>query len=364
MLINIKIGDLMQGKEPRQFTIQDYDRVIKLKESGLSQNKISEEAGVSSTTAWHWINTSRKPRYLYARKQQRSMLEGSKHLSNELAYIYGVLIGDGCLEAGKLSNRIYLGVCDKDFAYEFAKVLKKWSGFNPTINKRKANAQPRQTKYGNWIKARQDQYVVRLGSKQIVEFLLTKVDSKTYTWKVPKDILKSKNEVIIASFLKGIFDSEGSAIYDTKYNKRRVELTMYGKEVKKLQELLDKIKIKSTVIQRKRKNERGIFILRILDKKSLTRFNKIIGFTIRRKDILLKKGLNSYKREPYDGEKTKKDILLSLRNKPKTVKEISLETNKHKNTIHYHLKKFKENKAKIIGRKVENGVISNLWVLK
>lgn len=285
----------MQGKEPRQFTIQDYDRVIELRESGLSQNKISEEIGVSSTTVWHWINSDRKPRFLYAKRQQREMIEESKLLSNELAYIYGVLIGDGCLEAGKLNNRIYLGVCDKDFAYEFARVLKNWSGFEPTINKRKVNPQPHKTIYGNLIISKKDQYIVRLGSKQIVEFLLDKIDNKTYTWKVPKDILKSKNEIIIASFLKGIFDSEGSIIYDRKNNKKRIELSMYGKEVKILKVLLDKLNIKSTVIQPKRERKRGTFILRILDKNSLINFNELIGFTIKRKDFLLKEVLNSYK---------------------------------------------------------------------
>ncbi len=354
----------MQGKEPRQFTIQDYNNVIKLKESRLSQNKISKETGISSGTVGYWTNTSRKPRFLYAKKQQREMIEESKFLSNELAYIYGVLIGDGHLEACKLNNRIYLGVCDKDFAYEFAKVLKKWSGFSPTINKRKVNTQPHKTKYGNWIKSKKDQYIVRLGSKQIVNFLLTKIDSRTYTWKVPKDILENKNEIIIASFLKGIFDSEGSVIYNAKNNKRRVELTMYGKEVKKLQELLDKINIKSTVIQPKREKERGTFVLRILDKKSLIIFNKMIGFTIKRKDILLRKSLKSYRREPYDVEKTKNEILSSLKDKPKTIREIFLNINKHKNTVVYHLKKFEGEKVKIAGRKVENGITSNLWSLR
>mgnify|MGYP001607263390 FL=1 len=59
----------------------------------------------------------------------------ARKLSSELAYIYGVLIGDGHLEQSKLVNRVNLNVSDKDFAMAFAKTLKNWCGFASTINK-------------------------------------------------------------------------------------------------------------------------------------------------------------------------------------------------------------------------------------
>lgn len=144
-----------------------------------------------------------------------------------------------------------------------------------------------------------------------------------------------------------------------------MELTIYGEEIKVLQKLLFKIGIRSTIIQKKGKhNDGGTFTLRILDRNSLTNFNKLINFTIKRKRIILEKILKSYKREAYDGEKTKRELLTSLKERPKTVKEIALDIDKNFNTTRKHLKNLNGKQVKIIGKEIILKARSPIWALK
>jgi len=296
MSLNIrKIRQGHQGKENRRYSLEDYDKVKSLRKKGLSFNKIAKEVNISSATIQLWIKTSRKPRYLYANQQQRQLNSKSKELTSHLAYIYGVLIGDGYLEKSKLTNRITLIVTDKDFAQKFYNTLKKWSGFEPTWNEG-YHLNNHRTKYGNLINALSYFYIVRLGSKQAVHFISKNLKCKTYTWEIPLEITNTQDNKIIFAFLKGIFDSEGCAVYSKKYNKKRIDLRMYGQQVKTLQELLKKVDIDSTVTQGKKDKQQGTYVLRILRKESIKLFIRKIGFTINRKEKILAEILDSYKR--------------------------------------------------------------------
>lgn len=348
----------MQGKEPRPYTLEDYNQVTQLRKEGLTFQKIAEIIGVSHATAILWVNTHRKPRCIYAKSMQRKLPESAKKLSPELAYIYGVLIGDGSLELSH-SYRVNLNVNDKDFAYAFAEALKKWSNLKPTINKRKVFGN-HQTKYGDWIRTDNIQHVVRLGSKQAVEFLLSNVECRTYDWQVPKSVLDSKNEIIKGNFLKGFYDSEGSVIYDKKYNNKRIDLMIFKTTgIKDIQMILSELGIKSIL-----KNEKhGMCLLRIIGKNNLRLFLDKINFTIFRKRNTLEKALNSYIRDAYDGEKVRKDILNSIKNHPKTIREISSLVGKHFNTVNYHLKNLKRmRKIKAVERITRDKIhYSRLW---
>ena len=343
------------------YTMEDYNKVLELKKKGLSQNKISEITGVNPTSIWYWANTNVKPYYVSMKNRQRKLPEKSKKLSKELAYIYGVLIGDGHID--KKGGRIGINVSDKDFALNFSNVLKKWTGLNPTMNVRKVNGYKHKSKYDNWIETKKDQYVVRLGSVQIVEFLANKIDTRTYSWNVPNRILKSNRKEIIVSFLKGIFDSEGCMVYDKKWNKKRIDLRMYGRSVLTLKSLLGRIGINSCIKQYGRDKSTGMFLLRIISRKDLNLYNKYIGFIIKRKRIKLEEALSSFTRDAFDGDKTKKEIFSSLKNNPKTINEISKDTKKHRSTIRYHLKRLEGKKVKIIGKKIEVCTPNHVWSL-
>jgi intein-encoded DNA endonuclease-like protein len=290
----------MKGKERRKYTLNDYEKVLALRAQNLSYNKISNIVDVSSTTVQNWISTSRKPRALYAKRQEKPVLNSARKLSIELAYIYGVLIGDGNIERRERTWRINLNVKDIDFAQEFARNLHLWSGLKPTIRSR-TQVHNHQTKYGDWIKGRSEYTVVRLNSKQAVTFLLSRIKCKTYDWEIPKDILKCKNKQIIYSFIKGIFDSEGYPIYSGR--NRRVELEMLGElGVPQLQRLLETVGIESTITQGKKQKLKGTYVLRILRQRSIQEFRDNINFSIERKRSKLNRMLNSYKRKTYKPE--------------------------------------------------------------
>ena len=288
---NLIIRVKHQGKENRPYTLNDYNKVLSLRKGGISYGKIAQKVNISNATAQLWVKTSRKPRFLYAQIKQRKLK--SKRLSPELAYIYGVLIGDGHLEKSKLSNRITLKVTDKEFAKKFYNVLKRWSGFKPTWSEA-SRISNHITMYGDLIKCNSYYYTVRFGSKQAVDFISNNLKCRTKDWDIPKSIKNTKNRKIIFSFFQGIFDSEGCAVYTPRYNKKRIDINMYGKQVRNLQKLLQKIGIESTVTQGQIQKQRGMYVLRILRKESIKLFAKNVGFTIKRKKKILCKILASY----------------------------------------------------------------------
>lgn len=345
----------MQGKESRPYSLEDYEKVISLKKGGLSQRKVSEITGASSATVWHWINTLRKPRFLYAKKQQRIILDSAKELSIDLAYILGVLIGDGYLEATERNKRIGLFVKDRDFAFKFCDALKNWSGLEPIVSTRRVSGNHK-TKYGNWIKYNSLMYDVRLNSVQAIHFLKPLIKCGTYDWEVPSFILSCRDEKIICAFIKGIFDSEGSVEYSGRT--RRVEATILNpnNNLQHVQDLLERVGIQST-LRLKSKIGSKVYAIYIAKRASIELFYKKISFTIKRKRVILEKILRSYVREPYDGEETRRKILVCLKKKPKTINDLAEAVGKHYNTITYHLKL-------ISNVEKETSTKSRLWSVK
>jgi intein-encoded DNA endonuclease-like protein len=107
--------------------------------------------------------------------------------SEKLAYIIGVVLGDGTIS--RKDNRIRLGVTDKAFAISFYNTLKD-IGLNPTIwkdNKQKIN----------WS----DVWRVSVYNKNLHEFL------KNLTIEKIKEIIDRQENAI--AFLKGFYESEG-----------------------------------------------------------------------------------------------------------------------------------------------------------
>ena len=66
--------------------------------------------------------------------------KNAKELSQDLAYILGVINGDGhygkVITPKRVSAEIGLNVRDLDFAEEFKNKLKKWSGIEPKFHER------------------------------------------------------------------------------------------------------------------------------------------------------------------------------------------------------------------------------------
>jgi len=355
----------MKGKEYRKYTMVDYKNVLLLRRRGYSFNEIAKKIGISPTTAQFWIKTARKPRFIYGKRIEKKLDIQSKKLSPELAYIYGVLVGDGSISKEKGTYRIILNVTDKDFADKFSKILKKWSKMKPSIKERDIFYNHR-TKYGNLIKGHSHLYVVRLDSKQVGEFILNRLKCKTFEWEVPQDVLESKNKKIICNFLKGFFDSEGYVVFSG--NSRRIEAEVSClKGLSGIQKLLKRIDTESKILQGEKQKIQHSYILRVIKRRDLEKFAKQINFSILRKKSRFEKLLKSYKRGfyVYSKPEVEKIIKTSLENGSKTAKEISKDVDRALRTTYYHLQRLnKENKIDVIRRWKRNEYKSNIWFIK
>ncbi|WP_461862836.1 LAGLIDADG family homing endonuclease [Thermococcus sp.] len=158
---------------------------------------------------------------------------------------------------------------DREFAEAFAGALKR-IGLNP-----RRGFEKDKTRSGRWY--------VEVSSKSLFTFL-----------KGPKEKLFEVANAYPREFLRGFFDSEGSAIVSRR--KARVEACNYDFDVLKLcQELLAGLGIHSKIYKTKRKGQpvviRGkqyrynsdLFTLTIYRRESVYRYTRNIGFTIPRK---------------------------------------------------------------------------------
>lgn len=210
--------------------------------------------------------------------------KSSHKMTKYKAYVIAVLCGDGNLYFNPKSQlyQIVLQAVDKDFVTLFQKYLENIYHLKVSLHKRKS-------KNKNWNL----QYKVRLCSKMACLDLLTTTKSFfTKTWRISDQILASST-IIKSYFLKGLYDSEGDV--DIRY--KRIGLTSINKiGLQQVQILLSQFKIRSTIIKRNAGgNRKSRYVLRIQDRKSVTNFSNKISFGMHRKEIDLKKLINSYK---------------------------------------------------------------------
>jgi intein-encoded DNA endonuclease-like protein len=206
----------------------------------------------------------------------------SFELSPEKSYILGVMCGDGYLSCTKnQSYQIALQAVDRDFVFEFSKCLKKVYGIRPAIAKIAARRI-------NWNEKLQS----RVCCKEIFIDILKYGNLKTKSWRVPKIIFESSDE-IKSKFLKGFFDSEGSVeIID----KRLTAVSINENGLNEIAILLKSVGIRSRI----RKNSTIVgnrslcFSLRITGRQNILAYSEKIGFSIKRKQIKLDKLIKGY----------------------------------------------------------------------
>jgi hypothetical protein len=195
-----------------------------------------------------------------AELRTKKLPQNSYALSKELAYIIGVLRGDGHVSIN--NRRVILSATDKDFVLNFKYNLEKWSGFN-------ARFYTRNIKTDDKVTRRKLQYVSYIDSVEASKFL----DKFGLNL-----IQKSPNEIKI-NFIKGFFDSEGLVSKSILiYNSNKNILIFASNLIKSLN--IDN-SVKSYKINNNLTNKiMDYHILRILDKKS---FSRLIGSSIKRK---------------------------------------------------------------------------------
>jgi intein-encoded DNA endonuclease-like protein len=197
-------------------------------------------------------------------------------ITKDLGYILGVIYGDGYLS----ENSIGLNVKDKDFALTFKTSLEKFFRKNAKLH----------SYNGLWC--------VLLHSRSAVKFLK----------KFDYHIIVNCSQDIKCAFLKGFYDSEGSAYYHEKtgVRNRKIELCNTNLELLTFcKNLLQVCGIKTLKIGERIRKEREIkgrklkptifFRFHLAENiENLKLFKNLIGFSIMRKQKNLEKMIDSY----------------------------------------------------------------------
>ena len=268
----------MRGEyRPRELRIKLYDRVMALRQLGLSNNKIrhiiKQEYGIelSKCQISGWVRGLHSP-YNKGRIPSLELLEPSE----DLAYVIGAVCGDGY---AKLERRrkgytlaiIHLGAKDKEFVEEFAIRIG-----------RVLNRPPPKPKI---LRSTGRYYYTQVRSKTLYKLLKKPVDLE----RLRKYI--EHCDKCSAAFLRGFFDAEGSI---TKTGSIYLINSDY-RLLKYVQSLLGRFKIATTgpnlLHQRGsithikgKQNVRRRDVYHVYVKRSCNMgFYKYIGFTIRRK---------------------------------------------------------------------------------
>ncbi len=268
----------------RTYTKDMYDRVMELRKQNFGAKKISRILNIPKGTIDGWLYKECKPisiseKYRKAQEKNKKYLTGggwnrktfpesAKKLSADLAYICGVILGDGYIH--KTTGSIELMVKDEDFANNFALFLKKWSTLTPYIYKRKY-------------------FVVCLNSIETTKFLLENLNG------LIDQIIGTMDEKIICSFLRGLFDSEGSIYYDKKRGNVHLYMGITNRKIaENVKYLLSKIGIESKFyIRKQREGWKTFYKLEIQKRKMQQLFLEKIGFSIQRKQKILEEICNT-----------------------------------------------------------------------
>jgi hypothetical protein len=184
----------------------------------------------------------------------------SKQMSPEVAYLFGVIVGDGYL--GK--NYIHVTTSNFQFAQIIQQKFLKWSGLNSSI------------KY------------YRTGSGGFLWYVfLNSIEAVTLFKSLKLSSLKTRKQR--ANFVKGFADAEGSVvIYDNWRNteqrfRKNYMVAIYNtnkKLMREIQNILDSLGIKSFLYKRFPKNsysKKPNYEL-IISHKSIKKFSEIVNF--------------------------------------------------------------------------------------
>ncbi len=268
----IYLGKVPFGNEKTQFkplpkpTKEElYKPYIEEKQSA---QKISKKYKVSTIVVINWIKNYNIPirthkesmntftvKEILRNKKLKQPKKSFIKLSPAKAYILGVLCGDGHIN--KKSVRFEIRK-DKEFIEKFSSCFKEVYGI----------------KYKHYYYAKRDTYILYVSSQIICRDLLNYGDFGTFVWKVPKGVLNSKSDKIISNFLKGFYDSEGSA---SRYCVSVSSSNKVG--IKDISLLLFKFGIKNKIILTKKNH----YVINITGRERLKTFRDGIGFTIKRK---------------------------------------------------------------------------------
>jgi intein-encoded DNA endonuclease-like protein len=258
-----RIGLFEEVARLRETRSYPYSRIIEEVEKSAGET-------LSKSTISEWVRRRHNP------LGRTRRFDGKP--SPELAYIIGVVAGDGSLNVRKNTYRVRLQAIDLDFVKEFERCLRCVLKTPP---------------HNIWRGARRREYHVDVASFQLHQFLRTKAaDLKEYV---------EHDEECVSAFLRGFFDSEGcvSAQGTLIVSNTDVDLLSY------VQRLLGESTISSTGPHRSVPKgteivRRGRHYFRNYDcyylyvrRKSLRAYLERVGFTIGRKQRRLTRAVGN-----------------------------------------------------------------------
>ncbi len=231
------------------------------------------------------------------------------HLDEDLAYLMGLLVGDGILT---YTNSFLLSTADAFIADEFRRIVKRLFGYEVG---RKANGK--------------DYFVT---SKQIRAFLagLGLGYSQAHEKSVPRSILRAPRHIVVA-FLQGLFDTDGYA--ENRYGNVRLS-TASSRLAQEVQLLLLNLGL-ITSIHVKQTPAKPSYQVSI-DGADAIAFHQLVGFRLPRKQAL-RKLASPIRRPNVGGIPYLRDTLKQIQARIVATdhKPVALKRNKRINSIFY-----------------------------
>lgn len=191
----------------------------------------------------------------------------AKIMTPDLAYILGVLYGDGFFTR----DGIGLGTKDKEFRDYFADTAERWAHKKVRFFEREQHGRP--------------YYECKLNSLNALKFIRDLVGNRV---EVPSVVFNSSRKVQIG-FIRGFYDSEGCVLKNPKivrvYNTNQ-------KVIEQIKEMLVTLgfdeKRTKVRLHYRRENGKDMYVVAIANKQGIKMFYELIGFTINRKQERLK----------------------------------------------------------------------------
>jgi intein/homing endonuclease len=186
-------------------------------------------------------------------------------LTPDLAWILGVMCGDGSMTKGKSGHEITLSTTNINFGKEFINKINKVFGLNEKFNSK------------IYINGNNSEfYQVHVWSKELYNYIKSFGEFGCFSWRVPIKI-RDANKNCKCSFLRGLYDSDGSfSTYRKKYNRVRLA-TKNQKGMADVKKLLEDFGIKINLIKEKSAG----FSLSVYKKDYIKIFLDDIGFSFK-----------------------------------------------------------------------------------
>lgn len=297
---------------------------LEIKESNIYHNWVKEEAkgNISFNNLKKLLKHSKiKLEEIAKNITGLSLYKGHKikiplFLNEDLLYFAGLIVGDGDLSKHDNTISIRFSNNQKELLNKFRYLSKKLFNVNCNTSSIKTDKRPESISFSSKIVF------------EILEKLGLCHSPKSNKINLSKEFLSLDNK-LIANYIKGLFDCNGSVIKH-KNGSSYVDLTTTSKKLaKKLQLVLLRYGIIAKLRERppcitKLKNDNTIngkltkFIIEIKSKKNLELFEKNIGFIHSEKRRKLNKIIKNINK--YD---TNTDIIPFIHNKIKLLKEKS-----------------------------------------